>query len=110
MFVVKPIYSSDSTLSRVSGTVDISTSWLVKVALKDSELTLSEEHLYPELGLKGGVSERREVLSFLLLPTSGDSKPSDSKNRASLAERTGSGEGIMFVILVSRRCTPLVRG
>jgi|SRR5271170_170630 len=102
MFVVKPTYSSDSALSSVSGIVNVSASWLVKVASKDSELTLSEEPLDLELGLIGGVSKRREVLSFLLLPTSGDNKPFDLKNSASLAEMTSSGEGIMLAIAVSK--------
>src|SRR5436305_14506821 len=94
MLVVKPTYSSDSTLSSVSGTVHVSASWPVKVASKDSELTLSEEPLDLELESNGGVSERREVLSFLLLPASRDSKPFDSKNSASSAKMTGSGLAI----------------
>jgi hypothetical protein len=101
MLVVKPTYSSDSTLSSVSGTVDVSDSWLVKVASKDSELTLSEEPLDLELESSGGVSERREVLSFLVLPAGRDSKPFDSKNSASSAKMTGSGEGIEVAIVVS---------
>ena len=101
MFVVKPTYSSDSTLSNISGIVDVSASWPVKVASKDSELTLSEETLGLELGPNGGMSERREVLSFLFLPISGDSRPFDSKKRASSAEMAGSGEGIMLAVAVS---------